>query len=267
VTYHAGYFGRQNPLVDQPWTQWLTWPFQAVPTFFLVAGYAGAVSWTHRRDAHGVSRQTWLRHRLARVLGPTAVYAVLVSIAVVVLGVYGVDGSVLEYAGWAVAMHLWFLAVYPAIASSEQKLNAAASYGASNLVDTRRVNLREALRKNGADIVVDPVGGDLSEPALRALRWGGRFVTVGYASGAIPRIPLNLVLLKGISIHGIELHHFAANAPKETVRDQQELMQLLASGRVIPHIGAVYALDEVAAALRCVADRSAVGKVVLDISP
>ena len=70
VTYHDGHFGRQNPLVDLPWTQWLTWPFQAVPTFFLVAGYAGAVSWTHRRDTEGVSRQTWVRHRLARVLGP-----------------------------------------------------------------------------------------------------------------------------------------------------------------------------------------------------
>ena len=52
VTYHDGQFGRQNPLVDLPWTQWLTWPFQAVPTFFLVAGYAGAVSWTHRRETH-----------------------------------------------------------------------------------------------------------------------------------------------------------------------------------------------------------------------
>src|SRR5271170_6707871 len=84
VTYRDGAFGRQNPLVDQPWTQWLTWPFQAVPTFFLVAGYAGAVSWTHRRDAGGVSRQTWLRHRLARVLGPTTVYVGLVSAIVVV---------------------------------------------------------------------------------------------------------------------------------------------------------------------------------------
>ena len=78
VTYHDGSFARQNPLVDQPWTQWLTWPFQAVPTFFLVAGYAGAVSWGHRHDAGGMSRRTWLRHRLARVLGPTAVYVALV---------------------------------------------------------------------------------------------------------------------------------------------------------------------------------------------
>ena len=104
-------------MVDQPWTQWLTWPFQAVPTFFLVAGYAGAVSWTHRRDADGVSRQTWLRHRLARVLGPTAVYVALVSVMVVILDSYGVAGSVLEYAGWAVAMHLWFLAVYLVVVS------------------------------------------------------------------------------------------------------------------------------------------------------
>jgi len=110
VTYHEGSFGRQNPLVDQPWTQWLTWIFQAVPTFFLVAGYAAAVSWTHRRAAEGVSRQTWLRHRLARVLGPSTVYVALVS--AVVLAAWRVAGSTLEYAGWAVAMHLWFLAVY-----------------------------------------------------------------------------------------------------------------------------------------------------------
>ena len=117
VTYHDGYFGRQNPLVDQPWTQWLTWPFQAVPTFFLAAGFAGAVSWAHRRDIEGLSRQTWLRHRLARVLGPTSVYVVLVSVVVVVLDATGVVSSTLEYAGWAVAMHLWFLAVYLVVVS------------------------------------------------------------------------------------------------------------------------------------------------------
>lgn len=117
VTYHDGQFGRQNPLVDLPWTQWLTWPFQAVPAFFLVAGYAAAVSWIHRHDTDGVSRRTWVQHRLARVLGPTAVYIVLVSLVVVILGVLGVAGSVLEYAGWAVAMHLWFLAVYLVVVS------------------------------------------------------------------------------------------------------------------------------------------------------
>src|SRR5262245_55493314 len=104
VTYQDGHFGRQNPLVDQPWTQWLTWPFQAVPVFFLVAGYAGAVSWTHRRGAEDMPRRVWLRRRLARVLGPTAVYVGLVSVVVLVLSLGGVARSVLNYAGWAVAM-------------------------------------------------------------------------------------------------------------------------------------------------------------------
>ncbi len=117
VTYHKGQFGRQNPLVDLPWTQWLTWPFQAVPAFFLVAGYAGAVSWTHRHDTGGFTRQTWVQRRLARVLGPTAVYVALVSAVVVALGACGVADSILEYAGWAVAMHLWFLAVYLVVVS------------------------------------------------------------------------------------------------------------------------------------------------------
>jgi surface polysaccharide O-acyltransferase-like enzyme len=112
VTYRGGSFGRQNPLMDQPWTQWLTWIFQAVPIFFLVAGYAAAVSWGHRRAGDGMSRQMWVRHRLARVLGPSAVYVAVVSAIVVVAGAAGAAGPLLEYAGWAVAMHLWFLAVY-----------------------------------------------------------------------------------------------------------------------------------------------------------
>jgi surface polysaccharide O-acyltransferase-like enzyme len=117
VTYRDGEFGRQNPLVDQPWTQWLTWTFQAVPVFFLVAGYAAAVSWSHRCATEGFSRQTWARHRIARVLGPSAVYVVLVSLVVAALDTARTSGSTLEYAGWAVAMHLWFLAVYLVVVS------------------------------------------------------------------------------------------------------------------------------------------------------
>ena len=96
VTYSDGSFGRQNPLVDQPWTQWLTWLFQAVPTFFVVAGYSAAVSWTHRRTSDELSRQAWLRRRLARVLGPTTVYAALVSAVVVVVDIGDVARSTLE---------------------------------------------------------------------------------------------------------------------------------------------------------------------------
>ena len=112
VTYHDGSFGLQDPLADVAWTRWLTWPLQAVPVFFLAAGYASAVSWGHWRDSGRMSRQTWVRHRLARALGPTGAYLAFVSAVILILAAAGVSGTVLQYAGWAVAMQLWFLAVY-----------------------------------------------------------------------------------------------------------------------------------------------------------
>jgi len=157
-----------------------------------------------------------------------------------------------------------------AVASSAEKLEAAEAEGAVVLIDHRAGDLRQALRDhhpNGTDVVVDPVGGDLAEPALRSLRWAGRFVTVGYASGTIPRIPLNLVLLKGIQVLGFQFLTFATNAPEEMARNEAELMDLLAAGRVTPHIGATFAFEEVAAALRHVADGKAVGKVALTVTP
>jgi NADPH:quinone reductase len=156
-----------------------------------------------------------------------------------------------------------------AVASSAEKLDVAASFGATELIDHRAGDLRQALRErhpDGTDIVVDPVGGDLAEPALRSLRWNGRFVTVGYASGEIPRIPLNLVLLKGIQVLGFQFLTFATNAPDEMLRNDAELMDLLGSGRATPHIGATFAFDDVAAALRHVADGKAIGKVALTIA-
>ncbi len=112
---------------------------------------------------------------------------------------------------------------------------------------------------------MDPVGGNLSEPALRCLRRGGRFVTVGYAAGEIPRIPLNLVLLKGIVIVGFQFRDFAAHAADQMRRNERELLELLAAGLATPHIGASFPLTEAAAALRYVADGNAIGKVVLDV--
>ena len=155
-----------------------------------------------------------------------------------------------------------------AVASSAAKLEVAAAKGATRLVDHRAGDFRKALREalpKGADVVVDPVGGDLAEPALRSLRWGGRFVTVGYASGVIPKIPLNLVLLKGVHVLGFEFRTFAANAPDDHRRDEDELLELFGARRISPHVGAAFALDEAAAALRYVADGRAIGKVVLDV--
>ena len=154
--------------------------------------------------------------------------------------------------------------------ASRWTASAAAAEGASRTIDHRSAELRPALREalpDGADVVVDPVGGDLSEPALRSLRWGGRFVTVGFASGTIPRIPLNLVLLKGVRVLGFQFRDFVAHAPDDFRRNEEELDGLLAAGRVVPHVGASFGLDEAADALRYVADGRAVGKVLIDVVP
>jgi NADPH2:quinone reductase len=155
-----------------------------------------------------------------------------------------------------------------AVASSAEKLEVAAEQGATKTVNHRSGQLRQLLRDalpDGADVVVDPVGGDLAEPALHSLRWGGRFVTVGYASGTIPRIPLNLVLLKGVHILGFQFASFAEHAPDELARNEHELLELLVADRVRPHIGATFAFDDVAVALRFVADGRALGKVILEL--
>jgi NADPH:quinone reductase len=153
-----------------------------------------------------------------------------------------------------------------AVASSAEKLEVAAGYGAKHLVDHKSGDLRAALRgalPGGANVVIDPVGGVLSEPALRSLGRGGRFVTVGFASGVIPRIPLNLVLVKGVHLLGFQ---FQDVPPNEFARNEEELREHLVSGQVLPHVCAVYPLAETVAALRHVADGRAIGKVLIDLT-
>lgn len=210
------------------------------------------------------------RHAAVFGVAHRTAYNVLRSVAAVqpgeeliVLGAGGGVGLAAVQLGTALG------ASVTAVASTPEKLGVAAAHGARHLVDHRARPLREALREllpAGGDVVVDPVGGDLSEPALRSLHWGGRFVTVGYASGVIPQIPLNLVLLKGVHVLGFQLIDFLTHAPDELARNERELLELLADGRAEPHIGATFALDDVADALRYVADGRAIGKVVLDIA-
>ena len=198
-------------------------------------------------------------------------YHVLRSVAAVqpgeeliVLGAGGGVGSAAVQLGAALGARV------TAIASSPEKLQAAKACGAERLIDHNGGDLRQALREalpDGADVVVDPVGGDLAEPALRALHYGGRFVTVGYAGGTIPRIPLNLVLLKGILILGFQFRDFAMHQPGDMARNDRELLELLAEGRAAPLIGAQLDLAAVVAALRHVADGKAVGKVLLQVTP
>jgi NADPH:quinone reductase len=180
--------------------------------------------------------------------------------ALVVLGAGGGVGLA------AVQLGVQLGASVTAVASSDEKLAIAASYGASHVINHRSGDVRGALREalnDGADAVVDPVGGELSEPALRSLRRGGRFVTVGYASGVIPRIPLNLVLMKGVSVWGF---HIQDVSPGELTRNEKELNALLAERRVLPHVGAIYPLEAAADALRLVADGAAIGKVLIEMS-
>jgi NADPH2:quinone reductase len=153
-----------------------------------------------------------------------------------------------------------------AAASTEDKLALCRERGAGETINYAEHDLREVLREvapDGIDVVIDPVGGPLSERALRALRWKGRFVTLGFASGEIPRIPLNLVLLKGCVIKGFEVRTFAHVEPELATRDEAELIELLAAGRVAPHISAIYGLEQAAVALEVVGGRRSTGKVLL----
>jgi len=210
--------------------------------------------------------------RLAAAFGVAhrTAYHVVRSVAAVELGdevvVLGAGGGV-GLAAVQIAVKLG--ATVTAVASSSEKLDVARAYGAARLVNHTARDLRSALKEvlpDGADVVIDPVGGSLSEPALRAMSWGGRFVTVGFAAG-IPRIPLNLVLLKGVHVLGFQFIDFATHLPSEYRRNDDELLELLATKRVVPHIGASFPLDETAAALRFVADGRAIGKVLLDVAP
>lgn len=181
---------------------------------------------------------------------------------VVVLGAAG--GVGLAAVDLAVAMGARVIAA----ASTAEKLELCLSRGAEAAVDYDREKLRDRIKEitgSGAAAVLDPVGGPYAEAALRGLGRGGTFVTLGYAAGAIPSIPLNLVLLKGITVRGMEIRTFHGDHPETAARDDAELAELFASGAVRPYIGARFPLHEAALALRHVADRKALGKVIIDI--
>ena len=118
----------------------------------------------------------------------------------------------------------------------------------------------------GADLVIDPVGDRWAESSLRAIRWGGRFVSVGYAGGDIPKIPLNVILLKNITVRGIELRTWTERLPEETAQARAALTDLVARG-LRPFVSEVHGLEDIGPALRRVADRAATGKVVIRVAP
>ena len=154
-----------------------------------------------------------------------------------------------------------------AAASTDDKLELCRSRGAVETINYRTEDLRARVKEltdgRGVDVCYDPVGGELSEPALRSMAWNGRFLVVGFAAGDIPRIPLNLPLLKGCSVVGVFWGAFTGREPERNAANIDQLLAWLAEGRLRPHVSATYPLDRAAEAIGELAERRATGKVVV----
>jgi len=155
-----------------------------------------------------------------------------------------------------------------AAASSEAKRALCRAKGAAAAIDSAPDSLRErvgeAAGKRGVDVVFDPVGGAASEPALRTLAQGGRHVVVGFASGEIPRIPANLLLLRNARLVGFEIAAWQRAQPEAMRTARETLHAWLAAGRIAPHVGGRFPLEQAAEALRQVAERRVLGKLVIE---
>ncbi|MCC2112784.1 MAG: NADPH:quinone oxidoreductase family protein [Hyphomicrobiales bacterium] len=154
-----------------------------------------------------------------------------------------------------------------ACASSAEKLDFCRSLGADETVDYSKEDLKTRLKDltdgAGVDIVYDPVGGTYAEAALRATGWQGRYLVVGFAAGEIPKIPLNLVLLKGCDVLGVFWGESIVRDPDGHRANMTQLLDWIAAGAIKPHIHATYRLDDTAAALEALAERKVKGKVIV----
>ncbi len=164
-----------------------------------------------------------------------------------------------------------------AAASTEEKLAICKDHGADEVLlypsgtlarDQQKAfsdQIKQLCGGEGADVVYDPVGGSYAEPALRATAWEGRYLVVGFAAGDIPKIPLNLALLKGCQIVGVFWGAFTARAHKANQENLQELMQLYKAEKIKPHISGVYPLEKTGEAIADMAARRVMGKVIVDM--
>ncbi len=157
-----------------------------------------------------------------------------------------------------------------AAASSTEKLALAKDLGADHLVNYSEQDLKGTVKDltggKGVDVVYDPVGGAYSEQALRAIAWKGRFLVIGFAAGDIPKIPLNLTLLKGCAIVGVFWGAFTKHELELSVQNFAEIIQLFVQGKLKPIITDTYPLEQYVDAFNCLSERRALGKVVLDIA-
>jgi len=154
-----------------------------------------------------------------------------------------------------------------ACASSDDKLAVCVEHGADATINYSTEELREGIKRitgdRGVDVVIDPVGGRFAEPAFRSVAWRGRFVVVGFAAGDIPKLPLNLPLLKGSSIVGSSLGGWMRREPERFTQSTRQLLRWHAEGRLKPRIDRTYPLERAGDAIAYMADRHVKGKVVV----
>ena len=154
-----------------------------------------------------------------------------------------------------------------ACASSEEKLAVCRAHGADETInyvsEDMRARVKAITRGSGVDVICDPVGGPYSELALRDMAWGGRHLVIGFTAGDIPKIPLNLPLIKGCSIVGVWIGAFAKRDRARHRAHAVELWKWFAAGKIKPHVSATYPLEKAADALNALAGRKVAGKVVL----
>ncbi|MFA6266476.1 MAG: NADPH:quinone oxidoreductase family protein [Pseudolabrys sp.] len=154
-----------------------------------------------------------------------------------------------------------------ACASSPEKIAFAIEHGADEGIDYAAEDLKDALRRvtagGGADVIYDPVGGAYAEASLRSIAWEGRFLVVGFATGEIPKVPFNLYLLKSANVLGVFWGAWTERDPEGHRANTAQLLAWAAEGRLSSHVHAVYPLSEAAAALKAIAERKVMGKVIL----
>lgn len=181
--------------------------------------------------------------------------------SLLVLGAAGGVGLAAVEIGKAMGAHVI------AAASSAEKLAVCTERGADEVIDYGKDDLRAAIKalagSRGVDVVYDPVGGEYSEAALRGLAWGGRFLVVGFAAGDIPRVPLNLPLLKGCQIVGVFWGAAIERNPTLLGGAIEELGRWWTDGRIRPLVSGVYPLDRAGDALAVLAERRATGKLAI----
>lgn len=156
-----------------------------------------------------------------------------------------------------------------AAASSAEKLAIAKAAGADELINYSETSLKDEIKRltdgQGADVIYDPVGGDLFDQAVRAIAWNGRLLVVGFASGRIPELPVNLALLKGAAVVGVFWGSFAQRQPQDNAANFQQLFGWYAEGKLKPLVSQVYPLSDTAQAINDLGQRKAMGKVVVKV--